>query len=66
MIDLFNLTPADIGILAAALDVATHLGDDDAVDLLAWTVESQIGLDPSEAEQLAYAIVHEHGRKLPA
>ena len=60
------LTPADLGILAAAIDNAAHLGDDDAVEEIALVVEYEIGFsDQGEARELAYDIVHRMKRRLP-
>lgn len=60
------LTPADLGILAAAIDDAAHLGDDDAVEEIALVVEYEIGFsDQGEARELAYDIVHRMKRRLP-
>ena len=60
------LTPADLGILAAAIDNAAHLGGDDAVEEIALVVEYEIGFsDQGEARELAYDIVHRMKRRLP-
>ena len=61
-----RLTPADLGILAAAIDDAAHLGDDDAVEEIALVVEYEIGFsDQGEARELAHDIVHRMKRRLP-
>jgi len=66
-IETYNrLTPADLGILAGAIDDAAHLGDDDAVEEIALVVEYEIGFsDQGEARELAYDIVHRMKRRLP-
>ncbi len=62
-----SLTPADIGILDAALELCEHDGDDLAVEIVTFAIESERVIDdndPTTAEELAYYVVHKLRRKL--
>lgn len=55
-----NLTPADAGIIAAAIDDARMqgFGDDDTVVEIARALMSEAGFDEARANDIAYDVWH--------
>lgn len=50
-----TLTPADIGIITAAFDDASALGDDEAIDTIKWAaLENGVTNGEQDAFDLAY------------
>lgn len=61
---LNNLTPGEIGIIAATLDDLRKHGDDEAYDILTETIFFEISEDMPTSEVLAYHIIHTAKRRL--
>jgi hypothetical protein len=59
---LAALTPADKGIVAAALDDVATLGDDEAVDRMEEALFEVFTV--SDSGPVAYHLVHSFGRKI--